>query len=165
MPKQQDQFEAVEEFTRVMDQEIPPTPQIPHLKIRALRADLITEEVIELFKAFERASGASKGSQDEKVAALVDVADAICDVMYVVAGTASAFGLPGSEIFKIVHETNMAKTTGPVREDGKRLKPEGWQPPQPKLRALIESLRQNYVPPSEPQISGVPWEGDYGRTS
>lgn len=165
MDKKQDQFEAVDEFMRVMDQEIPPTPQIPSLKVRVLRADLITEEVIELFKAFEKASGASKGSQDEKVEALVEVADAICDVMYVVAGTASAFGLLGSEIFKIVHETNMAKLGGPVREDGKREKPPGWQPPQPKLRTLIESLRQNYIPPPEPQISGSPWEGDYGRAS
>ena len=28
-----------------------------------------------------------------------------------------------------IQRTNMAKVGGPVREDGKRLKPPGWQPP------------------------------------
>lgn len=32
-------------------------------------------------------------------------------------------------LWQDVHRANMAKTTGPVRADGKRLKPEGWQPP------------------------------------
>ncbi len=32
--------------------------------------------------------------------------------------------------FREVHRTNMLKVSGPIREDGKRLKPEGWQPPR-----------------------------------
>jgi predicted HAD superfamily Cof-like phosphohydrolase len=31
--------------------------------------------------------------------------------------------------FEEVHRANMTKLAGPKREDGKQLKPEGWQPP------------------------------------
>lgn len=158
-----DQFQAVEEFMRAMNQEIPPTPQIPSAKIRMLRADLIGEEVTELFSVLEKIPGEPDLREDAKIDLLVDIADAVADIMYVVAGTASAFGIPGSEVFKIVHEANMKKLDGPVRPDGKRLKPEGWEPPEPKIRELIQKLRWNYSPPVD-RISGSPWEGDYGRT-
>ena len=39
-------------------------------------------------------------------------------------------GLDLAPFFEEVHRTNMLKLTGPVREDGKRLKPEGWKPPR-----------------------------------
>lgn len=39
-------------------------------------------------------------------------------------------GIDLRPFFLEVHRTNMLKTTGPVREDGKRLKPEGWKPPR-----------------------------------
>lgn len=32
--------------------------------------------------------------------------------------------------YREVHRTNMHKLTGPIREDGKQLKPEGWKPPR-----------------------------------
>ncbi len=38
-------------------------------------------------------------------------------------------GYDGAPIAKAVYQTNMAKLDGPIREDGKQLKPEGWQPP------------------------------------
>lgn len=38
-------------------------------------------------------------------------------------------GIDLRPVWSEVHAANMRKTTGPVREDGKRLKPEGWQPP------------------------------------
>jgi predicted HAD superfamily Cof-like phosphohydrolase len=34
-----------------------------------------------------------------------------------------------------VQRCNMLKSTGPVRSDGKRLKPEGWEPP--RIRELL----------------------------
>lgn len=39
-------------------------------------------------------------------------------------------GLDLRPFFKEVHRANMEKLTGPKREDGKQLKPEGWQPPR-----------------------------------
>lgn len=40
--------------------------------------------------------------------------------------------------FREVHRTNMHKLTGPVREDGKQLKPVGWKPP--RITAMYNRL-------------------------
>ena len=57
------------------------------------------------------------------------VLDALCDLIYVTVGAAVTWGLPLSTAWEEVHRVNMTKSTGPIREDGKRLKPEGFQPP------------------------------------
>ena len=51
------------------------------------------------------------------------------DLDYVVEGTRLEFEIDGGPIAVEVHRSNMAKVGGPVREDGKRLKPPGWTPP------------------------------------
>jgi predicted HAD superfamily Cof-like phosphohydrolase len=56
-------------------------------------------------------------------------ADALADLIYVIEGTNLEFGIDGKAVFDVVHAANMAKIGGPIREDGKRLKPEGWMPP------------------------------------
>ena len=60
---------------------------------------------------------------------LVELADGLADLDYVIEGARVEFGIDGVPIAAEVHRANMAKTTGSVREDGKRLKPPGWQPP------------------------------------
>jgi hypothetical protein len=59
--------------------------------------------------------------------------------------------------FAEVHRTNMAKVGGPVRPDGKKLKPEGWQPPDIAgiLRAQIAAA------PLKPAEVGTGREGNY----
>ena len=57
------------------------------------------------------------------------LADALGDLDYVVEGARCEWGIDGRPITAAIHVANMAKATGPVREDGKRLKPEGWTPP------------------------------------
>jgi predicted HAD superfamily Cof-like phosphohydrolase len=49
--------------------------------------------------------------------------DAMCDIIVVVHNTANAMGLDLEPFFDEVHRTNMQKAEGPLREDGKRLKP------------------------------------------
>lgn len=61
--------------------------------------------------------------------ALLLAADALADIAYVVEGTNLEFGLPSEAVLDEVHSANMRKASGPVRADGKRLKPEGWQSP------------------------------------
>lgn len=56
-------------------------------------------------------------------------ADALADLTYVTIGSNVNWGIPGAHVWDEVQKANMAKAGGPVREDGKRLKPEGWQPP------------------------------------
>jgi predicted HAD superfamily Cof-like phosphohydrolase len=57
------------------------------------------------------------------------LADALGDLDYVVEGARCEWGIDGRPIAAAIHLANMAKATGPVREDGKRLKPEGWTAP------------------------------------
>jgi len=57
---------------------------------------------------------------------IVEIADALSDILYVTYGAAVAFGIPIDECFAEVHRSNMSKT-GPDgkalrREDGKILK-------------------------------------------
>jgi predicted HAD superfamily Cof-like phosphohydrolase len=66
---------------------------------------------------------------------MVEVLDALADIGYILAGTIINHGMQKiyDDAFNEVHRSNMAKLVdGKVirREDGKVLKPEGWQPPQ-----------------------------------
>lgn len=59
-----------------------------------------------------------------------EVIDAICDIIVVVHNASNIMGIDIEPYFAEVHRTNMAKVGGPIRaSDGKRLKPEGWEPP------------------------------------
>lgn len=57
------------------------------------------------------------------------VIDGVCDLLYVAYGAAVACGFNVAPYFNEVHRSNLAKAGGPIAPDGKRLKPEGWSPP------------------------------------
>ena len=66
-----------------------------------------------------------------------DDVDALIDIMVVTIGALHSIGVDVEGAWREVHKSNMAKVdvgTGVVlrREDGKILKPEGWQPPNLK---------------------------------
>jgi predicted HAD superfamily Cof-like phosphohydrolase len=66
---------------------------------------------------------------------MVEVLDALADIGYILAGTIINHGMQHiyDDAFNEVHRSNMAKLVDGKairREDGKVLKPEGWQPPQ-----------------------------------
>jgi predicted HAD superfamily Cof-like phosphohydrolase len=109
-------------------------------KIVRLRARLIMEESFETITAMYGYDD-QFGELKAKVMALIDttevnvdlvgVVDGCADVDYVVAGTRLSFGVKGLPVAKTVHRSNMAKL-GPgswIREDGKQMKPQGWQGP------------------------------------
>ena len=52
---------------------------------------------------------------------------------------AEGLGIDLRPFFREVHRTNMLKLTGPKREDGKQLKPPGWEPP--RIQAMLEELQ------------------------
>lgn len=65
----------------------------------------------------------------------VETLDALIDMMVVILGAANSMGYDAEGAWNEVMKTNFAKIdpeTGKIRkrEDGKILKPEGWQPPQ-----------------------------------
>jgi predicted HAD superfamily Cof-like phosphohydrolase len=84
---------------------------------------------------------------------MVEVSDAIADLIYVLLGTALELGIPIADVWREVHSTNMAKVdpaTGKVRRraDGKVLKPEGWRAPD-IARILRQHWWQNPGPRTE----------------
>ncbi len=93
--------------------------------------NLIQEEVAELQQAVA----------DQ---APVEQLDALIDILVVTIGAIHSAGFNGESAWHEVMRTNFAKVdpvTGKVRkrEDGKVLKPEGWQPPN--LKPFIEVLK------------------------
>ena len=103
----------VEDFHRALDLPIGRSPMIRRAELRAV---LIEEETRETVDAIRRGD-------------LVGAIDGLCDVLYVAYGAAVEFGVDLAPFWDEVHGTNMAKQGGPVREDGKRLKPPNWAPP------------------------------------
>ena len=93
-----------------------PDYDTPAIRRPELRAELIREEAAETVAAILRGD-------------LLEAIDGMCDVLAVVYGTAAEFGIDLAPFWDEVHRSNMAKAGGPVREDGKRLKPPGWTPP------------------------------------
>jgi len=93
-------FEKVKEFNRAFDVKIPTTPQnqifTSDPALVRLKVDLITEEVDELVDAVKRHD-------------LVETADALADILYVVYGAGIAFGLDLDRAFHLVHQSNMSK--------------------------------------------------------
>ena len=113
-----DWFKDICDFHReVMLDVFPNRPHIPPKKFIELRKKLIREEVGETLDAIE--------AND-----LIELADGICDAIVVLLGTAVTYGIDIRPVWDEVHKTNMAKAAGPMREDGKRLKPVGWRPPE-----------------------------------
>lgn len=97
-----------------------PRPAVPDGERVALRVKLLREEYDELRAAMF----------DES---LVEIADAIADLIYVAIGTALEYGIPLPKVWDEVQRANMAKRQpdGTVlrRDDGKIIKPDGWEPP------------------------------------
>lgn len=104
----------VEDFHRVVVGI--PDSTTPAIRRPELRAELIREEAKETVDAILHGD-------------LVEAIDGMCDVLAVIYGTAAEFGINLAPFWDEVHRTNMAKAGGPVREDGKRLKPPGWTRP------------------------------------
>ena len=110
------------EFNEAFDIPKLETPDLGPKELIELRIKLLTEEVQEYAEA------ARSGD-------LVEVLDALADIGYILAGTIINHGMQDiyDDAFNEVHRSNMSKLVdGKVirREDGKVLKPEGWQPPQ-----------------------------------
>ncbi len=113
-------FERVQEFHRAFGQQVATVPTLANDDVMNLRINLIDEELTELETAIH----------DNDI---VEVADALTDLAYVVYGMADIYGIDLDACFRCVHESNMAKL-GPdgkpiFRADGKILKPDGWTKP------------------------------------
>ena len=119
-------FDMVEDFMEKFGQEVKTKPQFPDNETIALRLELIEEEVRELREAI--------GNAD-----IVEVADALTDILYVTYGAGHAFGIDLDKCFEEVQASNMSKLGEdgkPIyREDGKVMKGENYF--KPDLKSLL----------------------------
>ena len=115
-------FQRVKEFMESFGQEVKSKPEWPDSETMELRIDLIEEELGEFKDAIINGDGT-----------LVDVADALSDLLYVVYGAGHSFGIDLDDCFAEVHRSNMSKLGEdgePIyREDGKVLKGPNFSEP------------------------------------
>ena len=121
-------FEKVGDFMEACDQEICIDPAFPDGETVALRLALIEEEWHELLEAQEDRN-------------LVEVADALTDLLYVIYGTGHAYGIDLDACFEEVHNSNMSKLVNGYAQKndmGKVMKGPGYYPPD--LETLLGLL-------------------------
>ena len=95
-------FSKVGIFMKTFGQEVKNKPSFSSDKINKLRLDLIKEELSELTDAMNNKD-------------LLEVADALTDILYVTYGAGHAFGINLDDCFEEVQKSNMSK----LGEDGK----------------------------------------------
>tara|TARA_Y100000356_G_scaffold71254_1_gene58738 strand:- start:1571 stop:1975 length:405 start_codon:yes stop_codon:yes gene_type:complete len=121
-------FDRVKAFMLMFGQEVVKKPEWPSAETMELRIDLIEEELQELKDGILLGDGT-----------LVDVADALTDLLYVVYGAGHSFGINLDKCFEEVHNSNMSKLGNdgkPIyREDGKILKGENFR--EPNLKEVL----------------------------
>ena len=89
-------FKLVKNFMETFGQEVKNKPSFSTDKINKLRYDLIKEELDELRVALENKD-------------LLEVADALTDILYVAYGAGHAFGIDLDKCFEEVQSSNMSK--------------------------------------------------------
>ena len=95
-------FNKVGTFMKTFGQEVKSKPSFSSNKINKLRIDLIKEELDELQEAMKNND-------------LLEVADALTDILYVTYGAGHAFGIDLDKCFEEVQNSNMSK----LDENGK----------------------------------------------
>jgi predicted HAD superfamily Cof-like phosphohydrolase len=89
-------FNKVGTFMKTFGQEVKTKPSFSSDKINKLRIDLIKEELDELQEAMDNND-------------LLEVADALTDILYVTYGAGHAFGIDLDKCFDEVQNSNMSK--------------------------------------------------------
>ena len=116
-------FKSVGKFMETFGQEVKTKPEIPDAETVELRIELISEEVEELWDAC-------------KDKAIIGIADALTDILYVTYGAGHAFGIDLDKCFAEVQRSNMSKlgkNGKPIyREDGKVMKGPNYSEPDLK---------------------------------
>jgi len=120
-------FEDVKVFMQTYGQEIKEKPEFPDEKVINLRIGLIKEELDEFQEALKEKN-------------LVEVADALTDLLYVTYGAGHAFGIDLDKCFAEVQRSNMSKLGAdgkPIyNEQGKVMK--GSKYYKPNLKQFIK---------------------------
>ncbi len=89
-------FQKVKTFMEIFGQEVKSKPSFSSEKINDLRYNLIKEELEEFKEAIDKKD-------------LLEVADALTDLLYVTYGAGHAFGINLDDCFNEVQNSNMSK--------------------------------------------------------
>lgn len=111
-------------FHAAISSPYPQHPQVPDAQLLSLRLTLLREEMQEVEAEFQQIAAHLNTATPADLAPL---AHELADLLYVAYGALGAIGADADAVFAEVHRANLSKTSGPRREDGKQLKPEGWQ--------------------------------------
>jgi len=119
-------FEKVGVFMKIFRQEVKNKAGFSSEKINKLRFELIKEEVEELRVALEKKD-------------IIEVADALTDILYVTYGAGHAFGINLNLCFEEVQKSNMSKldeNNQPIFNDkGKVMKSKNYF--KPNLKKIV----------------------------
>ena len=120
-------FNKVKVFMNTYGQDVKEKAEFPENKIVQLRIDLIEEELNELKEAIKNND-------------IVEVADALTDILYVTYGAGHSFGVDLDKCFDEVQRSNMSKLGedgNPIYNDsGKVMKGPNYSAPD--LKKIIE---------------------------
>ncbi len=129
-------YQKVKKFMQTFGQEVKNTPAFPNEKITKLRISLIEEELSELKVAIEDRN-------------MVEVADALTDILYVTYGAGHAFGINLDKCFEEVQNSNMSKLDKhgkPIYDNnGKVMKGPNYFEPNIKKHLAWDHERKSFL--------------------
>ena len=128
------QYEMVRDFQLKMEQPVAEKPMVMSKKRRESRFIYMDEELKEFLAADT----------------IVDQADAMIDLMYLVFGTLVELGVKPEKLFEIVHNANMSKLWEDGKphmdsEAGKIIKPPSFVRPEPLLQIEIDKQIKDII--------------------
>ena len=120
-------YELVKSFQKMAGQPIREFPQFLSRQRCNIRCKWMREEIEE----FENSN------------TVYEQADAIMDLLYYAIGALVEMGVKPDELFLLVHEYNVKKIIGKrCDDDGKIMKPCGWQHPDKEIKKIIDAMMQ-----------------------
>lgn len=120
-------YELVKSFQKMAGQPIREFPQFLSRQRCNIRCKWMREEIEE----FENGN------------TVYEQADAIMDLLYYAIGALVEMGVKPDELFLLIHEYNVKKIIGKrCDDDGKIMKPCGWQHPDKEIKEIIDAMMQ-----------------------
>lgn len=140
---------AIANFMNKHGQPMRLKPDLPSRDELLLRKKLVGEEAKETCDAIQKgismmdiAIFTEKGfTIQEKEALLIEVADGLADLLYVVFGTALSFGIPIEHVFAEVHRSNMTKEKLGHTNTGQKVQKGNYSRPQ--IGSILELYRRS----------------------
>ena len=126
-----DSLNQTADFHRLFNHPILDKPTIPNKKRCDLRVELISEELKELIEAIKDGD-------------IVEIADALCDIQYVLSGAVHEFGMSEKfvRMFNEVQRSNMSKACVSLKEAEKTIE---WYKKEKDTECFYEEKKGKYL--------------------